>query len=70
MQDSRPPFDIHEYGDRLLEELATIAARKEEEEEIQESFTYLVRGQERDQVARSFSALLQLVSFPSFLLKD
>ncbi|KAG6550947.1 hypothetical protein Mapa_007562 [Marchantia paleacea] len=61
-QDSRPPFDIHEYGDRLLEELVTIAARKDEEEEIQESFTYLVRGQEQDQVARSFSALLQLVN--------
>ncbi|KAL2644603.1 hypothetical protein R1flu_012190 [Riccia fluitans] len=62
-EDTRPPFDIHEYGDRLLNELATVAARPHhEDEETQESFTYLVRGQRKEQVARSFSALLQLVN--------
>ncbi|KAL3697621.1 hypothetical protein R1sor_011697 [Riccia sorocarpa] len=62
-EDTRPPFDIHDYGDRLLDELATVAATShDEDEETQESFTYLVRGQRREQVARSFSALLQLVN--------
>lgn len=56
-QDSRPPFDIHEYGDRVLEKLsveADIASTM--------SFADVVRGQEKHDVARTFSALLQLVN--------
>ncbi|CAM6116850.1 unnamed protein product [Calypogeia fissa] len=63
--ESRPPFDIHEYGDRLLATLSTVAAttnNQMDSEEVDESFTSLVHGQPKDQVARSFSALLQLVN--------
>lgn len=56
-QDSRPPFDIHKYGDRVLEKLSV-------EADIANamSFADVVRGQEKHDVARTFSALLQLVN--------
>lgn len=55
-QDARPPFDIHEYGDRVLDKLSMEGA-----EGKAMSFEDVVRGQEKHDVARTFSALLQLV---------
>ena len=57
-QDARPPFDIHEYGQRTLDKLS-------QEADVGKSlaFTDVVRGQEKHEVARTFSALLQLVCF-------
>ncbi|KAJ0914801.1 putative condensin II complex subunit H2, condensin-2 complex subunit H2 [Helianthus annuus] len=56
-QDARPPFDIHEYGQRALDKLSL-------ESDVGNSlaFTDVVRGQEKHDVARTFSALLQLVN--------
>ncbi|PWA38230.1 hypothetical protein CTI12_AA583220 [Artemisia annua] len=56
-QDARPPFDIHEYGQRTLDKLS-------QEADVGKSlaFTDVVRGQEKHEVARTFSALLQLVN--------
>lgn len=56
-QDSRPPFDIHEYGDRILEQLSL-----EEDQATDMSFADVVSGHEKHDVARTFSALLQLVN--------
>ncbi|XP_022844802.1 condensin-2 complex subunit H2-like isoform X2 [Olea europaea var. sylvestris] len=56
-QDARPPFDIHEYGDRVLDKLSMEGA-----EGKAKSFEDVVRGQEKHDVARTFSALLQLVN--------
>lgn len=56
-QDSRPPFDIHEYGEVVLERLSL------GEDESLMSFTDVVKGREKHDIARTFSALLQLVSF-------
>ncbi|KAF6173816.1 hypothetical protein GIB67_003817 [Kingdonia uniflora] len=55
-QDSRPPFDIHKYGERVLDKLSIEDSRSEM------SFTDVVSGQEKHDVARIFSALLQLVN--------
>lgn len=55
-EDSRPPFDIHEYGETILDRLSL------DEGESILSFTDVVKGQEKHGVARSFSALLQLVN--------
>lgn len=54
-QDSRPPFDIHEYGERVMAKLPL-------EADNAMSFTDIVSGQEKHDVARTFSALLQLVN--------
>nr|XP_043607938.1 condensin-2 complex subunit H2 [Erigeron canadensis] len=56
-QDARPPFDIHEYGQRTLDKLSL-------EADVGNSLTFtdVVRGQEKHDVARTFSALLQLVN--------
>ncbi|XAR48686.1 hypothetical protein NMG60_11031584 [Bertholletia excelsa] len=56
-QDSRPPFDIHEYGERILDKLSLEAGSG-----IAVSFSDVVRCQEKHDVARTFSALLQLVN--------
>ncbi|CAA3030186.1 Hypothetical predicted protein [Olea europaea subsp. europaea] len=56
-QDARPTFDIHEYGDRVLDKLSM-----EGDEGKAMSFGDVVRGQEKHDVARTFSALLQLVN--------
>ncbi|CAI9118885.1 OLC1v1020512C1 [Oldenlandia corymbosa var. corymbosa] len=56
-QDSRPPFDIHEYGERVLEKLHT-----ERHNGSSMAFNDVVKGQEKHDVARTFSALLQLVN--------
>ncbi|KHG03973.1 Condensin-2 complex subunit H2 [Gossypium arboreum] len=55
-QDSHPPFDIHEYGERILDKLSL-----EADKDVM-PFGDLVKGQEKHDVARSFSALLQLVN--------
>ncbi|KAF5752186.1 hypothetical protein HS088_TW01G00093 [Tripterygium wilfordii] len=52
-QDSRPPFDIHDYGERIILSL---------EGDNATSFADVVKGQEKHDVARTFSALLQLVN--------
>ncbi|KVH95130.1 Non-SMC condensin II complex, subunit H2-like protein, partial [Cynara cardunculus var. scolymus] len=56
-QDARPPFDIHKYGRRTLDKLSR-------EADIGNSipFTDIVSGQEKHDIARTFSALLQLVN--------
>ncbi|KAF5195677.1 Condensin-2 complex subunit h2 [Thalictrum thalictroides] len=56
-QDSRPPFDIQEYGERVLDKLSM-----EGESGNGMSFADVVSGQEKHEVARTFSALLQLVN--------
>ncbi|CAI9779746.1 unnamed protein product [Fraxinus pennsylvanica] len=56
-QDTRPPFDIHEYGDRVLDKLSM-----EGDEGKIMSFGDVVMGQDKHDVARTFSALLQLVN--------
>ncbi|KAL7609666.1 condensin-2 complex subunit H2 [Lactuca sativa] len=56
-QDARPPFDIHEYGQRTLDKLSF-----QEDVGNSMSFTDVVRGLEKHDVARTFSALLQLVN--------
>lgn len=55
-EDSRPPFDIHEYGEAVLDRLSL------DEDGNDVSFTDVVKGQEKHDVARTFSALLQLVN--------
>lgn len=59
-QDKNPPFDIGSYGEQILETLSSgtdntgIA-----------SFSEIVSGRPKYEVARTFSALLQLVTtFP------
>ncbi|GMJ12239.1 hypersensitive to excess boron 2 [Hibiscus trionum] len=56
-QDSHPPFDIHEYGERILDKLSLESNKGDVM-----PFSDLVKGQEKHDVARSFSALLQLVN--------
>ncbi|KAI4338522.1 hypothetical protein MLD38_023571 [Melastoma candidum] len=56
-QESLPPFDIHEYGERVLDKLS-----HDEVPGSSTSFADIVRGQEKHDVARTFSALLQLVN--------
>ncbi|XP_057539590.1 condensin-2 complex subunit H2 isoform X1 [Amaranthus tricolor] len=55
-EDSRPPFDIHAYGDCVLDKLSLA------DDENVLSFGDVVKGQEKHDVARTFSALLQLVN--------
>lgn len=55
-QELHPPFDIREYGERILNKLTV------EDSEHVEAFTDLMKDQEKHDVARAFSALLQLVS--------
>ncbi|CAK9145601.1 unnamed protein product [Ilex paraguariensis] len=55
-QDSRPPFDIHEYGGRVLDRLSLGA-------DSGNAMSFAdVCGQEKHDIARTFSALLQLVN--------
>ncbi|KAL5996192.1 hypothetical protein ACLOJK_026266 [Asimina triloba] len=56
-QDSQPPFDIHAYGERILDKLTLEADR-----EGCMSFAHVVAGQAKPDVARTFSAMLQLVN--------
>ncbi|CAL9073187.1 unnamed protein product [Musa textilis] len=56
-QETCPPFDIHLYGERILDKLLLEA---ESGDGI--PFTNVVEGQSKHEVARIFSALLQLVN--------
>ncbi|GLT99091.1 hypothetical protein SLE2022_165550 [Rubroshorea leprosula] len=56
-QESHPPFDIHEYGEKIIDKLSL-----EPENGNIMSFSDVVKGQEKHDVARTFSALLQLVN--------
>ncbi|KAJ9154524.1 hypothetical protein P3X46_027847 [Hevea brasiliensis] len=56
-QDARPPFDILAYGERILDKLSL-----EADSDNAVSFIDVVDGQEKYDVARTFSALLQLVN--------
>uniref|UniRef100_A0A2C9WBN2 Condensin-2 complex subunit H2 n=1 Tax=Manihot esculenta TaxID=3983 RepID=A0A2C9WBN2_MANES len=56
-QDARSPFNIHAYGERILDKLSFEANR----DNIM-SFVDIVEGQKKHDVARIFSALLQLVN--------
>ncbi|GAV64158.1 DUF1032 domain-containing protein [Cephalotus follicularis] len=56
-QDSRPQFDIRDYGERILGKLSV-----EADNGTAMSFAEVVKGQEKHEVARTFSALLQLVN--------
>ncbi|KAK4374476.1 hypothetical protein RND71_005153 [Anisodus tanguticus] len=56
-QESHPPFDIHEYGARVLSKLSL-----EENDKSTMSFSNVVKGSEKHDIARTFSALLQLVN--------
>ncbi|CAN7106776.1 unnamed protein product [Brassica rapa subsp. narinosa] len=55
-QELHPPFDIQEYGERIVSKLTV------EESRDVETFTDLMKDQEKHDVARAFSALLQLVN--------
>ncbi|KAI3459254.1 hypothetical protein Pfo_015917 [Paulownia fortunei] len=57
-QDARPPFDIHKYGERVLDKLSV----EGDGGNNALSFGDVVKGQEKHDVARTFSALLQLVN--------
>eukprot|EP00258_Populus_trichocarpa_P031925 XP_024447944.1 condensin-2 complex subunit H2 [Populus trichocarpa] len=57
-QDSHPPFDIHAYGERIVDKLSLETDSKK----YVMAFTDVVKGQEKHDVARTFSALLQLVN--------
>uniref|UniRef100_A0A7N0T1Z6 Condensin-2 complex subunit H2 n=1 Tax=Kalanchoe fedtschenkoi TaxID=63787 RepID=A0A7N0T1Z6_KALFE len=56
-QESLPPFDIHQYGDRIMDKLTL-----DMESGASMSFADVVQGQEKHDVARTFSAMLQLVN--------
>ncbi|XP_074586469.1 condensin-2 complex subunit H2-like [Curcuma longa] len=56
-QEARPHFDIHLYGERILEKVY-----KEADNEGYISFSNIVNGQPKHEIARTFSALLQLVN--------
>ncbi|CAH2053526.1 unnamed protein product [Thlaspi arvense] len=55
-QELHPPFDIQEYGEKIINKLNV------EESGNVETFTDLMKDQEKHHVARAFSALLQLVN--------
>lgn len=58
VQEERGPFDIHQYADRVLGTLEKWAP----EPEAPMAFRDLVEGGDRPEVARSFAAMLHLVS--------
>ncbi|KAL1807382.1 hypothetical protein ACET3Z_024372 [Daucus carota] len=55
--DARPAFDVHDYSERVLDTLS-----RSFDNESAMSFADVVRGQEKHDVARSFSAILQLMN--------
>ena len=56
-QDKNPPFDIGSYGDQILD---TLSSRTDNMGIA--SFYEIVSGRPKYEVARTFSALLQLVN--------
>ncbi|KOM27945.1 hypothetical protein LR48_Vigan468s010700 [Vigna angularis] len=59
-QESHPPFDIQDYGERILDKFSLLSLEASSSRVL--SFSDLVKGQEKYDVARSFSSLLQLVN--------
>jgi len=55
-QDKNPPFDIGSYGEQILD---TLSSR---DNTGIASFSEIVSGRPKYEVARTFSALLQLVT--------
>eukprot|EP00250_Pteridium_aquilinum_P019985 c24653_g1_i1 orf=416-2566(-) len=62
IQDSHPPFDIHVYGERILDRLSSADHDDYSSSDAQKPFTCIVAGLEKHDVARTFAALLQLVN--------
>ncbi|KAK7392850.1 hypothetical protein VNO78_21300 [Psophocarpus tetragonolobus] len=60
-QESHPPFDIQDYGESILENFSKLSLEASSSSSVL-SFSDLVKGQEKYDVARSFSSLLQLVN--------
>lgn len=56
-QETRPVFDIHEYGDRIIQSLSSVGVKK--------SFAFVVRGKENTEACRYMLAALQLVGIKS-----
>ena len=54
-----PPFDIQDYGERILDKFSLLSLEASSSGVL--SFSDLVKGQNKYDVARSFSSLLQLV---------
>lgn len=59
-QESHPPFDIQDYGERIIDKFSLLSHETSSGSVL--SFSDLVKGQEKYDVARSFSSLLQLVN--------
>ncbi|KAH1041428.1 hypothetical protein AAZX31_09G041600 [Glycine max] len=59
-QDLHPPFDIQDYGERILDKFSLLSLEASSSGVL--SFSDLVKGQNKYDVARSFSSLLQLVN--------
>ncbi|KAL2322970.1 hypothetical protein Fmac_027349 [Flemingia macrophylla] len=59
-QESHSPFDIQDYGERIFDKFSLLSLKASSSSVL--SFSDLVRGQEKYDVARSFSSLLQLVN--------
>ncbi|ESW10930.1 hypothetical protein PHAVU_009G250500 [Phaseolus vulgaris] len=59
-QESHPPFDIQDYGERILDKFSMLSLEASSSSVL--TFSDLVKGQEKYDVARSFSSLLQLVN--------
>uniref|UniRef100_A0A9J8C071 Condensin-2 complex subunit H2 n=1 Tax=Cyprinus carpio carpio TaxID=630221 RepID=A0A9J8C071_CYPCA len=53
-QETRPVFDIHEYGDRIIQSLSSVGVKK--------SFAFVVRGKENTEACRYMLAALQLAN--------
>ncbi|XP_057179987.1 condensin-2 complex subunit H2 isoform X1 [Triplophysa rosa] len=53
-QETRPVFDIHEYGDRIVQALSNVGVKK--------SFAFVVKGKENTEACRYMLAALQLAN--------
>uniref|UniRef100_A0A673I7M6 Condensin-2 complex subunit H2 n=1 Tax=Sinocyclocheilus rhinocerous TaxID=307959 RepID=A0A673I7M6_9TELE len=53
-QETRPAFDIHEYGDRIVQSLSSVGVKK--------SFAFVVKGKENTEACRYMLAALQLAN--------
>ncbi|XP_051977050.1 condensin-2 complex subunit H2-like [Xyrauchen texanus] len=53
-QETRPAFDIHEYGDRIVQALTSVGLKK--------SFAAIVKGKENTEACRYMLATLQLAN--------
>jgi hypothetical protein len=64
-QDKNPPFDIGSYGEQILDALSSRT-----DSTGTASFSEIVCGRPKYEVARTFSALLQLVNFHFLLVSQ